>query len=69
MPEIEHRHGAPQYVIHRADLHKALWEEASTVANIRVNSMVLQIDFERPCVTLQDGTIIDADVIIGADGN
>jgi salicylate hydroxylase len=68
MPQAQVRHGAPQYVIHRAELHKALMEEAENVAEIRVNSMVVSVDFDKPSVTLLDGTIHEADLIVGADG-
>ncbi|OAP54380.1 hypothetical protein AYL99_11481 [Fonsecaea erecta] len=68
MPQVEQKHGAPHYVIHRADLHGALMDDAETVAEIRVNSMVVSIDFEKPSVTLQDGTVVEADLIVGADG-
>lgn len=68
MPEIELRHGAPQYVVHRADLQRALLEEAKTVADVRVNSKVVDIDFAGSSVTLRDGTTLQADVIVGADG-
>ena len=69
MPEIEQKHGAPQYSIHRADLHSALLEDASTVAKICVDSRVIDIDFEKPSVTLQDGKFLEADVVVGADGS
>ncbi len=68
MPEIENRHGAPQYAVHRADLQYALLEEAETVAEVRINSIVVDVDFDKPSVTLHDGTVLDADVVIGADG-
>lgn len=69
MPEVEKLHGAPQYVIHRADLHKALMAKAETVAKIRVNSMVTDIDFDKPSVVLSNGEVLAADVVIGADGS
>lgn len=68
MPEVERNHGAPQYVIHRAELHRALMDEAQTVAEIRVNSMVVSIEFQKPSVTLMDGTVLEADLVVGADG-
>lgn len=68
MPEVEKRHGAPQYVIHRADLHKALLDDAASVAEIRTASTVKAIDFEKTAVILSNGTKFEADVIVGADG-
>lgn len=68
MPQVEKKFGAPSYAIHRADLHRALMDDAGTVSEVRVNSMVTAIDFDKPSVTLQDGTVLEADVIVGADG-
>jgi salicylate hydroxylase len=68
MPEVERKYGAPQYVVHRADIHTAMMEQAQKVADIRVNSMVLSVDFDKPSVTLVDGTSLEADVVVGADG-
>ncbi|KIY02263.1 uncharacterized protein Z520_02401 [Fonsecaea multimorphosa CBS 102226] len=68
MPQVEKRHGAPQYMIHRAELHGALLEDAQTVAEIHVNSMVVSVDFQKPSITLHDGRVLEADLIIGADG-
>ena len=70
MPEVEKRHGASQYSVHRADIHKALMDDVQNLSNteIRANSMVVGVDFEKPSVTLQDGTVTTADIIVGADG-
>lgn len=37
-------------------------------AKILFNSQVVSIDVEKPAVELKDGTILEADLIIGADG-
>lgn len=68
MPEVEQRHGAPQYVIHRADLHTAFMDYALEVAEIRTNSIVVDINFEKTTVTLQGGSTISGDIVVGADG-
>ena len=68
MPQVEQRHGAPAYVVHRADLHSGLLEYAEEVSEIRVNSMVVSVDFEKPTVTLWNGTTVVGDLIVGADG-
>ncbi|KAL3479960.1 hypothetical protein BJX99DRAFT_244625 [Aspergillus californicus] len=59
-----------QVVIHRADLHNALIDKALELENVelRVNSHVLNIDFDSTTVTLADGSVVKADVIIAADG-
>ncbi|KAJ9645517.1 hypothetical protein H2204_001097 [Knufia peltigerae] len=67
MPRVEELHGAPQYVAHRADIHKVLLEDAATVSELRVNSMVTAVDFFAPSVTLSDGITLRADLIVGAD--
>lgn len=68
MPQVEDRYGAPQYVAHRADVHKVLMDDSATVSELRVNSMVTGIDFFTPSVTLSDGTTLRADLVVGADG-
>ncbi|KAJ9615426.1 hypothetical protein H2200_001501 [Cladophialophora chaetospira] len=68
MPAVQQRYGAPQYVIHRADLFGSLLEWAQAVAELRVNSTVVSVDFDIPSITLSDGTVLEADVIVGADG-
>ena len=68
MPEIENRHGAPQSAIQRADLQCALLEEAETVAAVWINSIVVDVDFDKPSITLHDGELLTAEVVVGADG-
>ncbi|RVX75028.1 hypothetical protein B0A52_01305 [Exophiala mesophila] len=68
MPEVERRYGAPQYVVHRADVHTALMQQAAGYADIQINSTVVAVDFQKPSVTLEDGRVIEADLIVGADG-
>ncbi|KAI5802025.1 monooxygenase [Pyronema domesticum] len=59
-----------QYVIHRADLHRALYDRAIALPNVevRVNSRVMTCDFDAPSVTLASGEVIKADIVFGADG-
>jgi salicylate hydroxylase len=59
-----------QYVIHRADLHRALYDRAVSLSNVQVmvNSTVIRVDFDAPSVELSHGQIIDADVVLAADG-
>ncbi|KAL3452621.1 hypothetical protein BJX65DRAFT_266650 [Aspergillus insuetus] len=59
-----------QVVIHRADLHNALIEKALELENVelRVNSHVANVDFDSTTVTLANGTVVGADIIIAADG-
>ncbi|KAL4886958.1 hypothetical protein BJY04DRAFT_176925 [Aspergillus karnatakaensis] len=59
-----------QVVIHRADLHNALIEKALELENVelRVNSHVTNVDFDSTTVTLASGSVVNADIIIAADG-
>jgi salicylate hydroxylase len=59
-----------QYVIHRADLHRALYDRAVALPNVRVqtNSTVISVDFDRPAVEVRNRGWIKADVVLGADG-
>ncbi|PLB55574.1 salicylate hydroxylase [Aspergillus steynii IBT 23096] len=59
-----------QVVIHRADLHSALVEHALKLPNVelRLNSTVTSATHSPASVTLADGTVIDADIVIAADG-
>ncbi|KAL2797743.1 hypothetical protein BJX66DRAFT_81521 [Aspergillus keveii] len=59
-----------QVVIHRADLHNALIEKALELENVelRVDSHVANVDFDSTTVTLTNGTVVGADIIIAADG-
>jgi salicylate hydroxylase len=57
-------------VIHRADYHGVLLDEAVRLGvDVKLNSKVVDIDFsETPHVVLESGEFIEADVIVGADG-
>ncbi|KDR69830.1 hypothetical protein GALMADRAFT_214909 [Galerina marginata CBS 339.88] len=65
---MEKEYGAPYYVIHRADLHRILLDNARPYINLRLNSMITDIDPSAPSITLKSGEIIKADLVIGADG-
>ncbi|OAL27289.1 hypothetical protein AYO22_03564 [Fonsecaea multimorphosa] len=61
--------GAPWMVIHRQDYHAILLEEAKRLgAEVKLNTNVTGLEFDRTEVTLLDGEVIKGDVIIGADG-
>ncbi|KAE8160122.1 hypothetical protein BDV40DRAFT_302544 [Aspergillus tamarii] len=59
-----------QVVIHRADLHNALIEQALALPNVelRVNSTVTDVQFDPASVTLADDTVVQGDIVIAADG-
>lgn len=59
-----------QVVIHRADLHNALIDKVLALPNVelRENSPVAGVDFHSAAVTLANGTVVQGDIVIGADG-
>ena len=67
---LEGEYGAPSYYMHRADLHKLLYDLVFPHATIQLGSTVVECDPDpvSPSVTLESGEIIQADLVIGADG-
>lgn len=67
---LEGEYGAPTYYMHRADLHKLLYDLVSPHATIRLDSTVVGCDPDpvSPSVTIESGEEIRADLVIGADG-
>lgn len=59
-----------QYVIHRADLHRIICTAVLGLPNVTIlmSSHVLRADFFAPSVLLSSGQIVEADVVLGADG-
>lgn len=70
IPHCESVYGVPYLHIHRADYHRILVEEAIRQGvDIRLNSFVTAVDFERPAVQIRNqGEPFVADLIVGADG-
>ncbi|KAI1091699.1 salicylate hydroxylase [Rostrohypoxylon terebratum] len=66
---IVEEHGAPYYLVHRADLHESLLYAAKK-AGVEVlnNKRVVSYDFDAPSATTQDGEVFTADLVIAADG-
>lgn len=66
------RYGAPYFMIHRADLHRALVDAVTALKTdaVRLNSRYLKFEQDETGVqiTLQDGASTRGDVLIGADG-
>jgi salicylate hydroxylase len=62
-------HGAPYYLVHRADLHDGLLTAARRAGvTILANKRVTSYDFNAPSATTVDGETFKADLVIGADG-
>ncbi|ORY90089.1 hypothetical protein BCR35DRAFT_317057 [Leucosporidium creatinivorum] len=66
--------GAPWLLNHRVDLHQELRRLATDAegpgapATVRTGARVLSVDGDEGTVTLGDGEILKADVLVGADG-
>ena len=64
----------PWMMAHRAHLHRHLKEmatsttEPGTPVQVHTSSRVVSVDSHNSTVTLQDGTQIQGDVVVGADG-
>ena len=71
-PAHEARHGAPYFQLHRADLHTALQRvvRAHDAQAITLNARAAAVDesAEGVRVTLDDGRVMDAELLVGADG-
>ncbi|KAK6386079.1 hypothetical protein LTS17_001653 [Exophiala oligosperma] len=66
---IVETHGAPYYLVHRADLHAGLMEAAQRAGvAIHPKQRVESYDFDAPSATTSDGTVWKADLIVAADG-
>ncbi|KAJ5203710.1 uncharacterized protein N7498_004589 [Penicillium cinerascens] len=66
---IVETHGAPYWLVHRADLHAALLDAALNAGvKVLTNKRVTSYDFDAPSTTTQDGETFKADLIVGADG-
>ncbi|KAL3481705.1 hypothetical protein BJX99DRAFT_243417 [Aspergillus californicus] len=61
--------GAPWLVIHRADYHEALLNEARKLgAKVVLDAHVKDVDTAESKVILQSGEVVTGDVVVGADG-
>lgn len=66
---IVETHGAPYYLVHRADLHEGLVAAALRAGVVVHNKKrVVSYDFYAPSVTTQEGEVWKADLVLGADG-
>ena len=67
---MESRYGAPYYFLHRADLVNllALTARENPKIDVRMNCRVAGYDFDIPFVTLSNGEVLKADIVVCADG-
>ena len=66
----ESNYGAPYHLVHRADLHRLLYDLVAPHVTILLGSPVIGCnpDPVAPSVTLESGKVLKADLIVGADG-
>lgn len=68
-PEFTAQYGAPYFVVHRAHLHNALYEQALALGvTIRLNSKVDSYDADTATIVTADGRGFTGDLIVAADG-
>ncbi|KAF2007197.1 FAD/NAD(P)-binding domain-containing protein [Amniculicola lignicola CBS 123094] len=69
VPDFQENFGAPYYVVHRANLQLGMYKLALDLGvEVKVNSGVKEYDETGPRVTLEDGTVANADLVVAADG-
>ncbi|WPH03792.1 FAD/NAD(P)-binding domain-containing protein [Acrodontium crateriforme] len=67
--EMRRKYGAPFWDLHRVDVQLALVARAKELgAEIRLDARVVDVDFDTPSLTLQNGEKLQGDLLIGADG-
>lgn len=67
--DAEKEYGFPTWMIHRGDLHDCLLERAQELnIDIRMGQLIEKFDGHGPSVTLKDGSVMTADVILCGDG-
>lgn len=68
--DIEQQYGAPYFFTHRADLVRLLANtaQANDRIEIRMGCRVTHYDFNTPSVTLEDGEVLQGDLVVCADG-
>ncbi|KAI1505315.1 hypothetical protein F5X99DRAFT_430557 [Biscogniauxia marginata] len=68
-PEFEENFASPYCVVHRSDFHEALHKRAVELGvKLLLNSRVVGYNPADPSVTLANGSVMSADIVIAADG-
>jgi salicylate hydroxylase/6-hydroxynicotinate 3-monooxygenase len=69
MPMPEERFGAPYLCLHRAELHRSLAEQVP-VGRVHLGKRLVGLEprGERVTLAFEDGTRVEADAVVGADG-
>ncbi|KAF2212642.1 hypothetical protein CERZMDRAFT_111727 [Cercospora zeae-maydis SCOH1-5] len=67
--EMRRKYGAPFWDLHRVDVQRTLAERANELGvQIRLEARVEDVDFENAKIMLKGGEILQADLLVGADG-
>ena len=68
--DIESEYGAPYFFLHRADLVNLLVDTVQNTANVQLHfgTQVVEYNFEKAEVILENGERMGADLIVCADG-
>lgn len=67
--ELNDRFGSPYMLVNRGDLSDALSRRALDMgASFEFDAKVVDYDTERPSMTLASGEVVEADLIVAADG-
>lgn len=68
-PEFTAQYGAPYFVVHRAHLHNAMYEQAVALGvKTRLNSKVNSYDAATGTIVTSDGCYFQGDLVVAADG-
>lgn len=68
-PAFAAQYGAPYYVVHRAHLHRALYEQAAALGvRTRLDSKVEEYDADTAAILQSDGRVFQGDLVVAADG-
>jgi salicylate hydroxylase len=69
LSDVKSRYGAPYYLMHRADVHKAFLDTAiKKGVHVRCNARVVEFDYDGGRVKTDEGTWYSGDLIVAADG-
>lgn len=72
--DCESSWGMPMYAVHRVDLHSQLRQLATQVegegrpCDVRLRAKVIDYDAEKGTVTTEDREVLQADLVVAADG-
>ncbi|KAJ5981867.1 hypothetical protein N7522_013495 [Penicillium canescens] len=68
--DVRHLWQAEFYLVHRVDLHNHLKKRALETATLHTQCKIINVELDGayPSVTLEDGRIFKADLLLGADG-